>query len=96
MSRRKRQLVQISSRLRKYKLESGLPLDIFMRLKSVLAELSDESLLEEFLHGKTQNKNDSFNSIIWDCIPETRSLEVYDKVATFNKDTKASVLIYEK
>lgn len=83
--------MQISSRLRKYKLESGLPLDIFMRLKPVLAELSDESILEEFLHGKTQNKNDSFNSIIWDCIPETRSL-----VATFNKDTKASVLIYEK
>ena len=88
--------MQISSRLRKYKLESGLPLDIFMRLKPIFAELSDESLLEECLYGKTQNKNGSFNSVIWDCIPETWSLEVYDKVATFNKDKKASVLVYEK
>ena len=53
-----------------YKPGPGLPLDIVMKLKPIFAELSDESLLEKCLHGKTQNQNESFNSIIWDRIPK--------------------------
>ena len=55
------------------------------------------------LHGKTQNQNESFNSMIWDRIPKTRyvsltqlELGFYDPVANFNIVKKASVLIYEK
>ena len=80
-----------------------MPLDIVTKLKPTFAEVSDESLLEKCLHGKTQNQNESFNSMIWDRIPKTRyvsltllELGVYDAVANFNIGKKASVLIYEK
>ena len=39
-----------------YKPGPGLPLDI-MKLKPIFAELSDESLLEKCLHGKTQDNS---------------------------------------
>ena len=55
-----------------YKPGPGLPLDIVMKLKPIFAELSDETLLEKCLHGKTQNQNESFNPMIWDRIPKTR------------------------
>ena len=51
------------------------------------------------LHGKTQNQNESFNSMIWDRIPKTRyvsltqlELGVYDAVANFNIVKKVSDL----
>ena len=73
-----------------------------MKLKPIFGELSKESLLEKSLHCKTQNQNESFNSMIWDRIPKTRyvslthlELGVYDAVANFNVGKKASVLIYE-
>ena len=71
-----------------YKPGPGLPLDILMKLKPIFEELSDESLLEKCLHGKTQSQNESFNSMIWDRIPKTRyvsltqlELGVYGAVA---------------
>ena len=86
-----------------YKPGLGLPLDIAMKLKPIFAELSDESLLDKCLHGKTQNQNKSFNSVIWNRIPKTRYLSltqlelgVYDAVANFNIGRKASVLIMKK
>ena len=86
-----------------YKPGPGLPLDIVMKLKPIFAELGDESLMEKCLHGKTQNQNESFNSMIWDQIPKTRyvpptqlELGVYDAVANFNTIKNVSVLIYEK
>ena len=86
-----------------YKPGPGLPLDIVMKLKPIFAELSDEALLEKCLYGKTQNQNESFNSMIWDRIPKTRYVSLtqlelgeYDAVANFNIGKKASLLIYEK
>ena len=80
-----------------------MPLDIVMKLKPVFVDLSGESLLEKCLLGKTQNQNESFNSMIWDRIPKMRyvsltqlELGVYDAVANFNIGKKASVLISEK
>ena len=74
-----------------------------MKLKPIFAELGDESLMEKCLHGKTQNQNESFNSMIWDRIPQMRYVSftqlefgMYDAVANFNIGKKASVLIYEK
>ena len=87
----------------RYKPGPGLPLDTVMKLKRIFAEVSDESLLEKYLHGKTQNQTECFNSMIWDLIPNTRyvsltqlELGVYDAVANFNIGKKAYVLIYEK
>ena len=46
---------------------------------------------EKYLHGKTQNGNESFNGLIWERIPKTTSVTllnldfgVYDAVANFN------------
>ena len=107
LPRRKRQLVQIhqdrANGTSTYKPGPGLPLDIVMQLKPIFAELSDESLLEKCLHGKTQSQNKSFNSMIWDHIPKTRYMSLtqlepgmYDAIADSNIGKKASVLIYEK
>ena len=53
--------------------------------------LSKDSELEKYLHGKTQNGNESFNGLIWERIPKTTSVTllnldfgVYDAVANFN------------
>ena len=80
-----------------------MPLDVVKKLKTIFAELSDESLLEKCLDGRTQNQNESFNSMICERIPKTRyvsftqlELGVCDAVANFNIGKKASVLIYEK
>ena len=51
----------------------------------------------------TQNQNESFNVMIWSCIPKSTyvsfsqlQLGVYDAVANFNIGRKASILIFEK
>ena len=86
-----------------YKPGPALPLDIVMKLSPIFAELSDEHLLEKCLYRKTQNQNESVNSMIWDQIPKTRyvsltqlKLRVYDAVANFNIGKKVSVLIMKK
>ena len=86
-----------------YKPGPGLPLDIIAKLKPIFAELTNEINLKKCLHGKTQNRNESFNAMIWERIPKSTyvsltqlQLGVYDAVANFNIGRKASVLIYEK
>ena len=72
-------------------------------MKTILADLSSDALLEKCLHGLTQNQNESFNVTIWNRIPKgtyvgLRQLEigVYDAIAHFNIGSKAAVLIFEK
>ena len=79
-----------------YKSGPDLLLDIFMKMKPIFAELSDERLLEKCLYGKIQNQNESFNSMIWDWISKARYVSltqlepgVYDAVANFNISKKA-------
>ena len=86
-----------------YKLGSGLPISVVNHLKPICIDLSQEELLKKCLHGKTQNQNESFNGMVWQCLPETRyvlltqlELGVYDDVSNFNIGRKASVLLFEK
>ena len=65
--------------------------------------MSQDSLLKRCLHGRTQNANESFNSIVWKRIPkatyvslQTFKFGVFDSVAHFNVGTKAAVLLFEK
>ena len=65
--------------------------------------MTQDSLLEKCLHGKTQNQNESFNGTIWNRIPKDtyvglRQLElgVYDALSHFNIGNKATILIYQK
>ena len=48
-----------------YKHGPGLPLEVISKLKPEYIRLSEDSLLEKCLHGKTQNQNESLNGMIW-------------------------------
>ena len=79
----------------------GLPLNI-KHLKPIFSDLSDDNLLCKCLHGKTQNKNESFNGLIWRRTPKDRfvkmttfELAVYDDVAHFNIGNLVTLLILD-
>ena len=57
----------------------------------------------ECLHGKTQNRNEFFNSMVWERLPKTKynalaqlEFATYDAAAQFNIGRKATVMTYEK
>ena len=86
-----------------YKPGPGLQLDVIKHVKPIFIDLSQESLLEKCLDGKTQNQNESFNNLIWERVPKANfvgfnALEtaVYDAVAQFNCGRKSVIDIYEK
>lgn len=63
-----------------------------------LPMLSEPSLLERCLDGKTQNQNESFNGMIWARVPkevfvgmDVFSLGVYDAPAHFNIGASAAI-----
>ena len=85
-----------------YKPGCGLPLTVLKHVKPIFNELSQDTLLQKCLHGKTQNQNESFNSLIWERLPKSRYVSLtqlkfgsYDAVAHFNIGMKSSLLIYE-
>ena len=86
-----------------YKAGKGLPLAVLQHVKPIFKDLSEDSLLERCLHGKTQNHNESFNGIVWNRIPKTTYVRfdqfqvgVYDAVCHFNIGNNAVIKIYEK
>ncbi|XP_066932632.1 uncharacterized protein [Clytia hemisphaerica] len=71
-------------------------------VKPIYNDLSQPSLLSKFLHGKTQNANESFHGMIWNRIPKTCfvgrnvfELGVYDAICHFNVGTKAAIEIFK-
>ena len=85
-----------------YKPGVGLPIGVIAHVKPVFEDLSKPELLEKCLHGKTQNRNESFNGMIWDRVPKTAhvgfdTLEfgMYDAICNFNIGRKASLDILE-
>lgn len=86
-----------------HKFGPGLPLEVIAEIKPILKDLSSEILLKDCLHGKTQNKNESFNGTVWERLPKSKfnsivqlKFGVYEVVANFNIGRKASVLIFER
>ena len=53
-----------------YKHGPGLPLPVISKLKPEYVRLSDDSLLEKCLHGKTQNQNEALNGMVWQRTPK--------------------------
>ena len=47
-----------------------LPNDLIGKVKPVFQRLSEESMLEKFLHRKAQNQNEAINEMVWECIPK--------------------------
>lgn len=53
-----------ANRIKLYKHEPGLRLELIAKLQPEYARLSEDSLLEKCLHGKTQNQNEVLNDMI--------------------------------
>ena len=60
-------------------------------------------MLEKRIHDKTQNANESFNGMIWNCVSKAThvnldvlSVGVYDPVACFNIGEKSTLDIMER
>ena len=86
-----------------YKAGPGLPKDVLKVVKPVFERLSEDSLLDKCLDGKTQNQNESLNGVIWDNLPktvfvgsDTLHLGIYNAVATFNIGCQASLNILKE
>ncbi|GFW20094.1 uncharacterized protein TNCV_2320351 [Trichonephila clavipes] len=84
-----------------YKHKHNLPIAIMHCIKKVFRDLSSSELLSRCLHGKTQNCNESLNSVIWSIIPKavfvqlgTLKTGVYESISIYNQGliTKLKVL----
>lgn len=78
-------------------------MNIVMKRRPIFDELSSNELLKKCLDSFTQNKNESFNAMIWERLPKTRyvgliqlKLGVFNAVANFNIGRKASVMVYKQ
>jgi len=74
-----------------YKADQGLPKAVKDFIKPVFDDLSDETLLNKCLHGKTQNDNEALNGLVFQRCPkaiytgrETLELAVCSAVLNFN------------
>lgn len=74
-----------------YKPGKGFDPEVIKHVKVEYMKLTDEKELAKCMHGKTQNANESFNSLIWERAPKSRycglsklKLCVYDAVSHFN------------
>ena len=74
-----------------YKPGNGFHEDGIKHVKPEYVKLTNETELLKCLHGKTQNANESFNSLIWERAPKCRycglnklKLCVYDAISYFN------------
>ena len=65
--------------------------------------LRNDNLLQKYLHGKTQNNNESINGVIWKCCPEdifvsciTLETSVASAVISYNDGACGILPIYKK
>lgn len=54
----------------------GLPNTIINIVKPVYLSLCDKDLLSKYLHGLTQNANESFNAVLWNLLPKRTFVEL--------------------
>lgn len=70
------------------------------RIIPVFQSLADADIFVKCLHGLTQNRNESFNDIVWTCIPKTAfvglnslSFSDHDSVISFNDGNAGPVKV---
>ncbi|GFU98306.1 uncharacterized protein TNCV_3005901 [Trichonephila clavipes] len=75
---------------------------ILLKVKKVFRDLTEKDLLKKCLHGRTQNRNESFNKCIWERIPktvfvgiETLKFGVMDAVICFNDGYVSRIKVFE-
>ena len=88
------------SETKSHKDKGGLPLDVHAAILPVYNNLCKRENLSKCLHGRTQNRNESFHGMIWNRVPKANhvsidilSLGVYDTIAHFNDGAIASLEI---
>ena len=85
-----------------YKHGPGLPLAVIAKVKPVYQRLSEDSLLQKCLHGKTQNRNESLNGMVWQRVPkevfvgkDVLEFGLFDAVSHFNMGAETVLQLYE-
>ena len=85
-----------------YRPGPGLSDNIIGHVKPIYQDLVKPEVLKKCLHGKKQNQNESFNSLIWEPAPKSRycgleklEFAVYDAVANFNDGRQATLDIFK-
>lgn len=80
-----------------------LPYDIMKAIEPIFKDLSEKTLLEKCIKGKTQNPNESLNNVIWSKISkktfvslETLKFGVYQAVSSFNDGHMGILKTFEK
>lgn len=75
-----------------YEHKNSLPRDVLDKIKPVYRVLAHPDLLSKCVHGKTQNSNESFNSVMWNRCPKTKfcglsvvKIAMYDAILCFNE-----------
>ncbi|GFW62727.1 uncharacterized protein TNCV_2624901 [Trichonephila clavipes] len=93
----------INNNLQNYKHKPSVAKDVRDVIKPVFADLSHPALLKKCLGGKTQNPNESLNSLIWKFCPKTigsrlQIAEIAANLATsvFNDGNQILISILEK
>ena len=94
--------LDIANKTNLYVHGKGLPDEVIKHVKPIFDSLSNDQLLSKCLHGKTQNQNESFNTLIWKRTPKDRfvklkqfEIAVYDAAAHFNIGNLATLLVYD-
>ncbi|XP_068672674.1 uncharacterized protein [Montipora foliosa] len=80
----------------------GLPDAVIARVKPVYQRLSEDTLLNKCLHGKTQNQNEAVNGMVWERIPkevfvgmDLLEFGLFDAINHFNIGARAVLLLLE-
>lgn len=80
-----------------------LPEAVMKYIKPAYQALSDTKLLEKCVAGKTQNPNESLNSVIWRYVPKktfvainTLRFGVYEAVSTFNDGNRSKCEMFKQ
>ncbi|GFV41657.1 uncharacterized protein TNCV_3628081 [Trichonephila clavipes] len=71
-------------------IELGLPNKIINQIKPTYLKLYNETLLKKFLHGKTQNYNESYNNILWNIVLKN----IFIGLETFRLGALLAVILY--
>ena len=80
-----------------------IPADLKQYVKPVFDDLSNGELLDKYLLGSTQNRDECFNSLVWAHAPKTEyvtrltiEVAVSHYVLVFNSDRQTLALVMER
>ena len=91
------------AKVEKYEHKHSLPEAVLLAIKSIFRDLARDDLLSKCLHGKTQNRNESFHHVIWERVPKTvyvqaptLNIGLYDAVIYYNDGCYNRIKVMEK